>query len=93
MMIRLGQTNKGHMIIASDQPFPSKVKRVEYYRDQKLFTFCFEDESQEDQLAEYEVSDAVSELIKTSPDVIIVAMAGEENKKDEYLCPLIQVGT
>lgn len=91
-MIRLGQTDDGRLIIASNQPLPSKIKRVEYYREQKLFTFAFEDENEEDILMPYEVSDEVSDVIKASPDVIIVAMAEEGKEPNKYLSPLIQIG-
>lgn len=91
-MIHLGRTSDGRLIIASNQELPSKIKRVEYYREQKLFTFAFEDEKEEDVLMPYEVSDEVSEIIKASPDVIIVAMAEEGKEPLKYLSPLIQVG-
>lgn len=91
-MIRLGRTNKGHMIIASDEPLPSKVKRVEYYREQKIFSFAFDDENEEDMLMSYEVSDEISDIIKASPDIIIVAMAEEGQEPSKYLSPLVQIG-
>lgn len=91
-MIRLGRTEKGHLIIASDEPFPSRVKRVEYYREQKIFTLSFDDEEEEDRLMSYEVTDEVSEAVKGSPDVIIIAMTGDDKDPEKYLCPLVQVG-
>ena len=91
-MIRLGRTEKGHLIIASDEPLPSKVKRVEYYREQKIFTFSYEDEGEDDRLMSYEVSDEVAEIVKSSPDIIIVAMTEDGKDPEKYLCPLVQVG-
>ena len=93
-MIKLGQNDDGRLIIASNQPFPAKIKRVEYYREQKLFTFSFEDKDEEDILMPYEVSDEVSDIIKSSPDIIIIVQAELEGQEAEkYLCPLVQVGT
>lgn len=91
-MIKLGQTDDGRLIVASNQPLPSKIKRVEYYREQKIFTFAFEDEEEEDILMPLEVSDEVSEIIKGSPDVIIVATASEGEEPSKYLSPLVQIG-
>lgn len=91
-MIQLGQTDDGRLIIASNQELPSKIKRVEYYREQKLFTFAFEDEDEEDILMPYEVSDEISDIIKGSPNVIIIAMAEEGQERLKYLVPLVQIG-
>lgn len=91
-MIKLGRTDDGRLIVASNQPLPSKIKRVEYYRDQKLFTFSFEDEQEEDILMPYEVSDEISDIIKSSPDIIIIVQSEEDKDIDKYLCPLVQIG-
>ena len=79
-------------MIASDEELPSKVKRVEYYREQKIFTFAFEDKDEEDRLMSFEVSDEVSELVKSSPDVIVLMLTSEGEETDKYLCPLVQIG-
>lgn len=91
-MIQLGQADDGRLIIASNKKLPAKIKRVEYYREQKLFAFSFEDENEEDMLMQYEVSDEIADIIKASPDVIIVATTGEDDKLIKYLSPLIQIG-
>ena len=91
-MIKLGRTDKGHLVLHSNETLPSKVKRVEYYREQKLFTLSFEDEEEEDRLMSYELSDDIAELVKASPDVIIVALTKEDEDPEKYLCPLVQVG-
>lgn len=91
-MIRLGQTDDGRLLIASNQSLPSDIERVEYFRDQKLFMFVYEDKEQEDQLMPCEVSDEVSDIIKASPDVVIVVMAEENQESYEYIAPLVQIG-
>jgi hypothetical protein len=92
-MIHLGQTDDGRLLIASNQPLPSKIKCVEYYREQKLFTFSFEDPNDDDIILPYEVSEKSAEIIEISPNVIIIVTAPEGHERQEYLCPLIQVGT
>ena len=91
-MIRLGQTDDGRLLLASNQPLPSDIKRVEYYREQKLFMLVFENEEHEDRLMPCEMSDEVSEIIKSSPDIIIVVMAEEGQEGYEYIAPLVQLG-
>ena len=91
-MIQLGRTEDGRLIIASNQPFPSKIQRVEYYREQKIFSLCFEGDDHEDMLMPYEAPDDIANIIQSSPDVIIVAMAEEGKEKFKYLSPLVQVG-
>ena len=71
---------------------PSDLKRVEYYREQKLFMFAYEDENEEDQLMPCEMDDKIANIIKASPDVIIVAMAQEGEEPYAYTAPLVQVG-
>lgn len=91
-MIKLGQTDDGRLIIASNQRLPAKIAHVEYYREQRIFSFSFEDETEEDMLMPFEVSDEVSEIIKGSPDIIIIAMAEIGEQPQKYLSPLVQIG-
>lgn len=91
-MIRLGHTETGRLIIASNEHLPSDIERVEYYRDQRLFNFVFEDENCEDQLMPCEMDEKSHDTIMISPDVIIVAMAQKGEEPYEYLTPLVQIG-
>jgi hypothetical protein len=91
-MIHLGITNDERLIMASNQAMPSDIARVEYYRDQKLFMLVYEDKEHGDELMPCEMSDDVSHIIKTSPDVIIVVMAQEGQQPYEYIAPLVQIG-
>lgn len=92
-MMHLGQTKDGELIVASNQALPSDILRIEYYREQKLFTLVYEDRSIDDELMPYEMLDEVSDIIKSSPNVIIVVMAQEGEEAYEYKVPLVQVGT
>lgn len=91
-MIHLGITNDERLIMASNQELPSDIARVEYYREQKLFMLVFEDKEHGDQLMPCEMSDEVSDIIKISPDIIIIAMAQEGEQAYEYIAPLVQIG-
>lgn len=91
-MIHLAQSADGRLVLASNQAMPSDISRIEYYRDQKLFQFIFEDTEAEDQLMPAEMSDEVAEIIKKSPDIIVVAMAEEGEEPYGYVAPLVQIG-
>ena len=91
-MMHLGQTDDGRLMMASNHALPSDIKRIEYYKEQKLFLLVFEDETHEDQLMPCEMSDEVSNIIQSSPDMIIVAMAQEGEEPYEYVTPLVQIG-
>lgn len=91
-MIRLGKTNDGRLVMASNDPLPSDIGRIEYYREQKLFNLVFEDENCEERLMPCEMSDSVSEMVKSSPDMIVIAMAQPNMPPYEYIAPIIQIG-
>ncbi len=91
-MIHLAQSTDGRLVLASNQPMPSDIKHVEYYRDQKLFQFVYEGDQTEDQLMPCEMSDKVAKIIKKSPDIIVVAMAEHGKEPYGYTAPLIQIG-
>ena len=91
-MIQLAQSSDGRLIIASNQPFPADVKRVEYYREQKLFMLAFDDDEKSSDLMPCEVSDDIAKIIHASPDVVIMAMKEEGSEPYGYIVPLVQIG-
>lgn len=91
-MIQLAQSSDGRLIIASNQPFPADVERVEYYREQKLFMLVFEGSEGESDLMPCEVNDDVAKIVHASPDVVIMAMNEEGIEPYGYIAPLVQIG-
>ncbi len=91
-MISLGQSNDGRLILASNQPFPSDVARVEYFRDQKLFMLIYEDTEDGSDLMPCEMNDTESEIIKGSPDILVIVKEHEDADPYGYVSPLIQIG-
>ncbi|MEM9470266.1 MAG: hypothetical protein AAF988_08905 [Pseudomonadota bacterium] len=89
-MIRLAQRSDGRLIIVSNRPFPADIERVDYYRDQRLFMFTYEG-VEEDELLPCEIDDDVDEIVRHSPDVVVVAMCDGE-KPYGYDAPLVQIG-
>jgi hypothetical protein len=88
----LGTMPDGTIVLAMGRPFPHPLKRVEYYRDQKLFKLIYDDGSDDGELIEYEVSDQAATLIKQSARNIYVISAENRNTPDGYDVPLVQVG-
>lgn len=90
--INLGELPNGDLILASDEAFPSDIKRVEYYRSQKLFMLIYEDETQESDLMHYELSDSVAGKVEKKSNLMIVEPSPETGRQQGYFASLIQVG-
>lgn len=92
-MIELGQLKDGRLILASNQPFPADVMRVEYYRDPRLFILVYENGADRpDDLMPCEIAAEMAHKIESSADVMVVAMAENGQEPYGYQVPLIQVG-
>ena len=91
-MIRLAQSQDNRLILASNHQFPSDVRRVEYYRDLKLFMLTYENDDHDADLMPCEISDDIADIVKASPDVIVVAMTEEGSEPYGYQVPLVQIG-
>lgn len=91
-MIHLAQNEDGRLVIASNEKFPSEVRRVEYYRDMKLFVLVYSEEEHGSDLMPCEVSEETAVKVAKSPDVVIVVMANKEKEPYGYQVPLVQIG-
>ena len=92
MAMQLGQGDTGHLIIVSDNPFPSAVRRVEYFRDQKLFNIVFIDDEHPGDMSELELPDDIDEIVKSSPSDIVILNVADPDNIENYEVPLVQVG-
>ncbi|MCB1722003.1 MAG: hypothetical protein KDI11_09630 [Alphaproteobacteria bacterium] len=90
MNIELGILNDGGVVLVSDNPLPEVVRRVEYYRDQRLFMLVYNNDD-EGQLMDYEIPEDMSHPIEKSPNVIIYTMF-KNHDPIGYKVPLIKVG-
>ncbi|MEM7618722.1 MAG: hypothetical protein AAF244_05010 [Pseudomonadota bacterium] len=92
-MIKLARATDGRLIILSNQDFPAEISRVEYYRDQRLIMLNYKDNEAEDaDLMPCEVNSEFDEIIRQSPEVLIIAMAKDGCPPMGYETPLVQVG-
>ena len=91
MNIELAKLNDGRIQMISDQPMPDIVKRVEYYREQRLFMLVWYDTDVEELLMHHEVPIDFAMAIERSPNVIISTLFQNE-KPVSYNAPLVKVG-
>ena len=91
-MIQLIQSGDGRLVIASNQPFPSAVQRVEYFRDLKLMMLTFEGEEETNDLMPCEINANVDKIIRNTPEIIILELKDKFIKPLGYIAPLVQIG-
>jgi len=92
-MIKLGQLEDGKLAIASSQPFPSDIERVEFYADQRYMMLVYEDEQADSDLMPCEINEDVAKIIQSSPNVLVIAMFEQGQEPYGYNVPLIQIGS
>lgn len=90
--VNLGQMPDGDLVIVSDQTLPDDVKRVEYYRDQKLFMLVYANDDHEGDLMHYELADDVARKVERKTALMIIEPDKNSGKPMGYYASLIQVG-
>ncbi len=92
MNIELGQLPDGDLVLVSDSCFPADVKRIEYYRDQKLFMLVYDDPDHEGDLMKYELQDDVARKVERKSSMVIIEPDQITGRPMGYYTSLIQVG-
>jgi hypothetical protein len=90
MNVELGILKDGGVILVSDEGFPELVRRIEYYRDQRLIMLIYKNDD-EGQLMHYEVPQDMQVPIEKSPNVLIYSLF-KDHAPIGYKVPLIKVG-
>lgn len=91
MNVELGKLSDGGLVVMCDAPFPHAIRRIEYYRDQRLMMLVYAIPNHEGDLMHYELSGIAAHSIESSPSVLIVDHASDR-KLYGYDVPLVQVG-
>lgn len=91
MNIEIGVLKDGGIMLVSDQPLPHIVKRVEFYKEQRLIMLIYNNEEQGSELLHYEVPENMTYPVQKSPDVIIYALF-KNHAPIGYKVPLIKIG-
>ena len=92
MNIELGILKDGRVMLACDAPLPDVVRRVEYYREQRLFMLVYNDfEKHGDKLMECEIPDHLALPVEKSPNIVVFTLFKDEEPLG-YKVPLVKVG-
>lgn len=91
MNIELGILKDGGVLLISEAPLPHIVKRVEFYREQRLFMLVYKNAEEDGDLVQYEVPENMAYPVEKSPNVIIYALF-PDHEPIGYKVPLIKVG-
>ncbi|PZP56587.1 MAG: hypothetical protein DI586_03255 [Micavibrio aeruginosavorus] len=92
MNIQMGHLPEGDLVMVCDQELPSEVKRVEYFRDQKLLMLVYKDGEQEDELMHYELPEDYARRVELKSNLVIIEPDPQTGKQMGYYTSLIQVG-
>lgn len=92
MNIELGQLPDGDLVLVCDSCFPADVKRIEYYRDQKLFMLVYDHPDHEGDLMKYEIADDVARKVERKSSMVIIEPDQMTGRPMGYYTSLIQVG-
>ncbi|MFP4097384.1 MAG: hypothetical protein ACLFP8_02665 [Alphaproteobacteria bacterium] len=91
MNIELGVLHDGTVMMVSDTPLPDIVRRVEYYREQRLFMVVYSDEDEHpDELLHYEIPEDMASPIENTPNIIVYSLF-PNHEPIGYKVPLVQV--
>ncbi len=91
MNIELGQMADGSIMIMADADFSYDVRRVEYYRDQRLVMLIYDEPGHEGELMHHELNDRANALMEASGSILIINQS-PDRKLYGYDVPLVQVG-
>ncbi|MGQ0527433.1 MAG: hypothetical protein ACT4OY_05310 [Alphaproteobacteria bacterium] len=91
MMIDLGILGDGGLMLVCSEPLPDIVKRVEFYREQRLLNVIYFNEKEGSDLMHREVPINLAASVEKSPDVLIYSLFIDDEPVG-YKAPLIQVG-
>lgn len=92
MNMIVGQLPDGDLALVSDETLPGDVKRIEYYRDQKLFMLIYDLPDHDGDLMHYELRDDVAEKVKKCSSMVIVEPDSVTGQAMGYYTSLIQIG-
>lgn len=91
MNVELGKLADGGLVIMCDSPFPHDIRRIEYYRDQRLLMLVYDKVDHEGDLMHYELSNIAVQTVESSPSILVVDHS-PDRKLYGYDVPLVQIG-
>ncbi len=92
MNIDLAQLNDGRLAIVTDVTLPGAVRRVEYYRDQKLFMLIYDLDDHPGDLMHYELPQNVADMVQKAGEIVIIDRLPDGSGQRDISVPLIKIG-
>jgi len=92
MNVSLGHLPDGDLVLVSDSAFPSDIKRIEYYRDQRLFMVVYDDPGHEGDLMHYEIQEDLARKVERKSSLVVIEPDLMTGRPVGYYTSLIQVG-
>ena len=92
MSFSVGELPDGDLAIVSDKALPAEIKRVEYYRDQRLFMLVYDIPDHEGDLMHYELKPQVAEKVQKRSSLVVIEPDRVSGKPMGYYASLIQIG-
>jgi hypothetical protein len=92
MSFSIGELPDGDLAIVSDVTLAADIKRVEYYRDQRLFMLVYDLPDHEGDLMHYELQPSVAEKVQRRSSLVVIEPDRATGKPSGYYTSLIQIG-
>jgi hypothetical protein len=92
MSFSLGELPDGDLAIVSDETLPADIKRIEYYRSQRLFMLVYDLPDHEGDLMHYELKEEIADKVQRRSSVVVIEPDKTSGKPSGYYASLIQVG-
>ena len=92
MSFSLGELPGGDLAIVSDTALPADVKRVEYYREQRLFMLVYDKPGHEGDLMHYELKPEIAAKVQRRSSLVVIEPDKDSGKAIGYYTSIIQVG-
>ena len=91
MSVDIVISKSGNVMLASNEPFPDDIVRVEFYADTRLLVLGYRDPAADGMLLNMEVHETLVEPLREAASIYVVYMEND-TPVVSYDVPLIQIG-
>jgi hypothetical protein len=92
MNIQMGHLPEGDLVMVCDRKLPAEVRRVEYFREQKLLMLVYAGGDPQDELMHYEMPDDYAARVEQKSSMVIAEPDAAFPGLRAYHASLIQIG-
>jgi len=91
MNVELSVLHDGGVMMVSSEPLRDLVRRIEYYREQRLFMVIYDADHEEEDLMHYEIPKTMTQSVENAPNIMIYSLF-PNHEPIGYKVPLVQIG-